>query len=472
MPHPNRRRFLQFLSGVAAGPATLHAAGAPPRPAAAPPNVVILLADDLGWNDVGYHGSAIRTANIDRIAREGLELDRFYVCPICSPTRAGMMTGRYPLRFGIMRAVIPPWRKYGLPNGEETLPETLARAGYTRRGVFGKWHLGHSDGKYHPLKQGFTHFVGCYNGACDYFTQDREGERDWHRGYDTATETGYTTNLIADKVVTFINESPAGEPFLAYVPFTAPHTPLQAPQEYIDKYPSLSGQRRTFAAMVHCMDDAIGRILAVIDKKGIADNTIVWFISDNGGGTGSSNLPLRGSKQTVFEGGIRVPAAVRWPAGGLKGGRKVSAVMGYIDVLPTLASIVAQKPGGKAVDGVDVSGVLRGDADEPERNWFSYWAQSGPEERLAVITGEWKLVRIGPDILTSRPGGKAKVYLFRIREDPNEKTDVSAKHPKVVKQLLAELKTFRAQRSAKGLPPYSDGRKGFTPPKEWRIPGS
>ena len=174
-----------------------------------------------------------------------------------------------------MRAVIPPWRKYGLPNDEETLPEMLARAGYKRRGVFGKWHLGHSDGKYHPFKQGFTHFVGCYNGACDYFTQNREGERDWHRGYDTAKETGYTTNLIADEVVQFIAKSPAGEPFLAYVPFTAPHTPLQAPREYIAKYPSLSGPRQKFAAMVHCMDDAIGRILAAIDKKGIADNTIV-----------------------------------------------------------------------------------------------------------------------------------------------------------------------------------------------------
>jgi len=167
-----------------------------------------------------------------------------------------------------------------------------------------------------------------------------------------------------------------------------------------------------------------------------------------------------------------VPAAVRWPGGGFKGGRKVSAVMGYIDVLPTLAGIAGQTLNGKPADGVDVSGVLRGKAGEPDRMWFSYWAQNGPEERLAVIAGEWKLVRIGPDILTAKGGGKAKMHLFRIREDPGEKTDVASQHPNVVKQLLAKLKTFRARRSAKGLPPYSEGRKGFTPPKEWRTPGT
>lgn len=457
----------------AAMPKALSAAqtnGKPFDRAQGKPNIVVIVADDLGWNDVGFHGSEISTPNIDRLARGGVQLDRFYACPICSPTRAGLMTGRWPIRFGIMRAVIPPWRKYGLPDDEETIPQMLSRAGYKRRGCFGKWHLGHCHVKYHPLNRGFTDYYGCYNGAIDYFTHQREGQLDWHRGNEPAREEGYTTNLITTEAVRFINKSPAGEPFFAYVPYNAPHSPLQAPQKYLDKYPKLARRRKAFAAMVTCMDDGIGRILDALDKKGLADNTFVLFFSDNGGGPGADNNPLRGGKQTVFEGGVRVAAAVRWPAGGLKGGRKVSAPMGYIDVLPTLMRITAQKTHkGKPLDGLDVYDAMLAKSQPPKRLWFSYWAQSGPEERLAVMSDEWKLVRIGPGILKS---SKARVHLFRINEDPNETTDLSAKHPKVVAELLAELKKFRSWRSEKGLPEYGAGRAGFTAPKDWTMPGT
>jgi len=468
----NRREALRRMGaiGVAALAGTAMSAGEGRKEK---PNIVIILADDLGWNDVSYHGGEIKTPNIDSIAREGVELDRFYVCPICSPTRAGLMTGRWPLRMGLMRAVIPPWRKYGLDPAEEFMPEMLARAGYKRRGCFGKWHLGHSHKRYHPLNQGFTHFCGCFNGAVDYFTREREGELDWHRQHAPAREKGYTTTLIATEAVNFINESPAGEPFFAYVPFTAPHTPLQAPDKYLAKYAHLKGKRKNYAAMVACLDDEVGKILAAIKAKGVADNTIVWFISDNGGGPGASNTPLRGGKQTLFEGGIRVPSAIRWPRGGLKGGRKVASVMGYIDVLPTLARIVGAGRGeGKAVDGVDVYGVMTGKADPPKRKWYSYWAQgSDDQERLAVIAGQWKLVREGRPILQAGDGAKAKVLLFRIDTDPNETQDLAARHPEVVATLLADLKTFRALRSKKGLPAYVAGRAGFKAPTDWTVPG-
>ena len=468
------------LAGAAAlslrGPRA-DAAAAPAEPArGGRPNIVIILADDLGWADVGYHGSEIKTPNIDRIAGEGLRLERFYACPICSPTRAGLMTGRWPLRVGIMRAVIPPWRKYGLPPEEELLPEMLAKAGYERRGCFGKWHLGHCHRRFHPVEQGFTHFYGCYNGAIDYFTHEREGELDWHRGHEPARESGYTTTLLAGAAARFIAECPADKPFFVYLPFNAPHTPLQAPKKYLDRYPRLQGRRKTFAAMVDCMDEGIGRVLAALDEKGVADNTLVWFFSDNGGGIGASNKPLRGGKQTLFEGGIRVPAAVRWPAGGLTGGRKVSAVMGYIDVLPTLRRIVgAARHAGKPLDGVDVHDALAGRADPPERKWYSYWAQAGENnERLAVIAGAWKLVREGPPILAPRrPAGKAKgakLFLFRINEDPNERTNLAEKHPDVVNALLKDLRTFRALRKKDGLPPYGQGREGFEAPTDWTMP--
>ena len=451
------------------------------------PDSGIIVADDLGGNDVGYHGSEIKTPHIDRIAAEGVQLDRFYACPICSPTRAGLMTGRWPLRFGIMRAVIPPWRDYGLPPEEETLPEMLARAGYKRRGCFGKWHLGHSNRRFHPIDQGFTHFYGCYNGAIDYFTHMREGELDWHRQYAPAREEGYSTTLLAQEAAKFIADSPADpstgsgrtEPFFCYLPFNAPHTPLQAPPEYLQKYAHLKGQRQKFAAMVACMDDGIGRVLRALDEKGIADNTIVLFFSDNGGGPGASNTPLRGGKQTLFEGGIRVPAAIRWPAGGLAGGREVSGPMGYIDVLPTLRRIVgAGKHRGKPLDGTDVYDVMTGRADPPKRKWYSYWDQSGEQnERLAVISGQWKLVREGPPILSPPATGgakarvtAAKLYLFKINDDPNEKTDLAQQHPDIVKALLKDLKAFRALRYEQGLPPYGDGRKGFKAPKDWTMP--
>ena len=205
------------------------------------PNIVLILADDLGWDDVSFHGQQIKTPNLDRLTREGVELSRFYVCPICSPTRAGLMTGRYPIRYGLMRAVLPPWREGGLDLDEVTLPQVLARAGYKHRGIFGKWHLGHSDVKYHPLRRGFTEFVGHYNGAIDYFTHEREGELDWHRGYESNHDKGYSTDLIADAAVDFIRRHAADNaPFLCYVPFNAPHSPLQAKEEDLDTYAHLA----------------------------------------------------------------------------------------------------------------------------------------------------------------------------------------------------------------------------------------
>ena len=263
------------------------------------PNIVIILADDLGWADVSFHSDRIPTPNIDRIAEEGVELDRFYVFPMCSPTRAGLMTGRYPIRFGMARSVIPPWRNFGLDPDEITLPEALGKLGYTHRGIFGKWHLGHNHTKWHPNNQGFTHFHGHYNGAIDYFTLSRENERDWHLNKKSNQETGYSTDLIASAASNFIlKHSKEEDPFFCYVPFNSPHSPFQAPEKYIKKFQHLAGLnskgknkslRQVVAAMVSCMDDGIGKILKAIDTSGEADNTIVWFFSDNGGNMNNSS---------------------------------------------------------------------------------------------------------------------------------------------------------------------------------------
>ena len=450
-------------------------------PAVERPNIVILLADDLGWADVGYHGGKIDTPNVDRLAREGLRLENFHVAPLCSPTRAGLMTGRWPIRYGMGEAVITPWRRYGLPTTERTLADMLATAGYERRGAIGKWHLGHYQRKYLPLNRGFTHFYGHYNGAFDYFTHIREGELDWHRNFDTCHDEGYSTDLIGREAARFVNESPAGKPFFLYVPFNAPHSPLQAKPEDIAKYKTIEDPKlRIYAAMVDSMDQAIGKVLAAIDAKGIADNTFVLFLSDNGGTRFGDNRPWRSGKGSVYEGGVRVPAVVRWPAGSLMGGREVDAMMGYIDIYPTIKRIAcATGPDAKELDDRDMLDVILNKAEPPQRDWFSYIEQGNPG-RIAVCDGTWKLVVTGGSVLDvsldvsledgapDRTEGKLTVELFRLDRDPGEKTNLVEKRPEIASRLLKRLKEHRQLKI--DVPHFQQGREGFVAPKDWVIP--
>lgn len=449
-----------------------------------PPNVVILLADDLGWADVSYHGGYVKTPNIDGLKSDGVELDRFYVCPMCSPTRAATMTGRYPIRFGLARAVIPPWRNFGLDTDEVTMAGALAKAGYKSRGIFGKWHLGHHHEKWHPLSRGFTRFLGHYNGAIDYFTLKREGERDWHSDFEPSNQTGYSTELIAEAASHFIESSAkSGEPFFCYVPFNAPHSPFQAPQKYLDQYSELAppkGKKKkgaktkqTLAAMISCMDDGIGRILKSIEEAGVRENTIVWFFSDNGGikAVPENNVPLRGNKLSVFEGGVRVPSCVRWPAR-LKAGRKVAAPLSCMDILPTvLAAAGTEEVPGKPLDGVNVLPVLNGKQPELKRDLFFYHGQSGEQsELIALTTPEWKLIILGPNIAASDfQSKKHQRLLFRIGEDPLEKTDLASKNVEVVKQLAARMIEFRKLQPKNAVATYGRDRQGFQAPKKWKI---
>ena len=468
-----RRRFLYALSGGAAVLAATRASRSAPAGQRERPNIVLIVIDDLGYRDVSFNGGDIPTPAVDRIAREGVNLKRFYACPVCSPTRAGLMTGRWPLRMGIMRAVIPPWRKWGLPPEEQTLAERLAGAGYERRAIIGKWHLGHCDRKYHPLNRGFTYFYGHYNGAIDYWTHEREGETDWHRNWETVHEEGYTTDLLADDACRFLRECPKGKPFLLYLPFNAVHTPLQAPEADIARFAHVKDKRRRiYSAMVAAMDRAVGKVLDALDARGLSENTFVLFFADNGGVTQfSDNGSLRAGKATVYEGGIRVCAAARWPAGGIAGGKTVDGLMGYIDVHPTVKRLagLADAPDPNPLDGVDVLDVMRGTAEAPQRPWFSYIQQGGPTEHLSVIDRPYKLVVQGPGILSENARETSKAELFNLAEDPREQTDISGKHPDLVDRLWKALRTFRTWK-IDGVPEFSDGRKGFKAPKDWIIP--
>jgi len=450
------------------------------------PNVVLIVADDLGWNDVGYHGSDIPTPNLDALAREGIALERFYAAPICSPTRMGLLTGRWPIRWGMMHTVIRPWESEGLPPEEETIAELLAWEGYAERAFIGKWHVGHGRRDLHPLRQGFTEFYGHYNGAIDYFTHERQGEVDWHRDFEPLDEPGYSTDLLTREAVDFVHASASGQgegrPFLLLLSYNAPHGPLSAPARCIARTRDSSRpQRALFAAVTSCLDEGIGRVLAALDDAGIAEDTIVWFLSDNGGAEaeGASNAPLRAGKVSLYEGGVRVPAIVRWPRGGLAGGVRSDALMGYVDVVPTLRRMVgARRPLLRPLDGIDVSGVLVGRTPERDRNWFGYLRAFGSEapgeptivERLTLTTATWKLVRQGPGILED-PGFETPAELFRIRDDPGESTDVAESHPDVVRELLCRLQAFRARETDDALPAdFPLPPLGWRAPARWEIP--
>ncbi len=437
------------------------------------PNIVIIVADDLGWKDVGYHGGDIATPNLDRLAAEGVQLENWHVAPLCSPTRAGLMTGRWPIRYGMGESVITPWRKWGLPTTEHTIADLLAAAGYERRGAVGKWHLGHYKKELLPLNRGFMSFYGHYNGAFDYFTHKREGELDWHRNFETSHDEGYSTDLIGREAAIFIDKSPTDKPFFLYVPFNAPHNPFQAKAGDIAKYAQVEEEnRRIYSAMVDSMDQAIGVVLGALEQKKVADNTFVLFFSDNGAVSLGNNKPWRSGKGSVYEGGVRTPALVRWPAGGIGGGGKIDGMMGMIDVYPTVKRLagVASKDRNQ-LDGIDVLDVMRGKVKAPVRDWFSYIAQGRPEQ-TAVCDDTWKLVVTQGSVLDVMLDGgdpnAPKVELFRLDRDPSESKNLSSKHPDVVAAMLKRLQAFRRLK-IDGIPPFLEGKKGFEAPKDWVI---
>lgn len=448
----NRRMFLT---------ASLGALAASAAPAARRPNVVIFLADDLGSHDVGFRGGEIRTPNIDRLAADGLRFDRAYSFPVCSPTRSGLMTGRSPMRLGVAYTVIRPWSDYGVPVTERFMPQAFQEAGY-QTAITGKWHLGHAYKKFLPRARGFDHAYGHVNGAIDYFTHEREGGLDWNRNGKSVKEEGYTTFLLGAEAVHFLAGRDRQKPFFLYMPFNSPHTPLQAPPEYLEKYKHIADQkRRSYAAMVDAMDVTIGKVLAAIERQGETKNTLVLFFSDNGGpvGSGATNTPLRAGKGTTFEGGIRVPSVMRFP-GKLKAGSVSRQVITMMDYFPTLAGACGISPGKtQPLDGKNLWPAITAGRVEPRDDIF-FVVEANQTTRLAVLHGEWKLVREEP-----RKGTPVN-YLFRIEEDAEEKNDLAAKHPAVVADLAKRIAEWRKLHPANGVreAPAADGWKA---PAQW-----
>ena len=271
-------RFLSALICLAVAAASALAA----EPAKKP-NIVFILADDLGRNDCGFMGGTeIKTPHLDKLAAAGAKLDAFYVQPVCSPTRAAFMTGRYPMRHGLQVGVVRPWAQYGLPLDERTLPQALKETGYATA-ICGKWHLGHFAPDYLPTKRGFERQYGHYNGALDYFTHDRDGGFDWHRDDKECRDEGYATHLLAKEAVKFVEDTAGKKPFFLYVPFNAVHAPHQVPEKYMEPYGKLIGERKKYAGMLAAMDEGVGQIVAAVEKAGVRGDTLLIFSSDNGG---------------------------------------------------------------------------------------------------------------------------------------------------------------------------------------------
>jgi arylsulfatase A-like enzyme len=278
-----RRAKLAAAIGLAAFFAIAgHASAVDPR-SARRPNIVYILADDQGWKDVGFHGSDIQTPNIDKLATTGTRLEQFYAQPMCTQTRVALMTGRYPMRYGLQTAVILSASTYGLATDEWLLPQALKGAGYQTE-IVGKWHLGHAKHEYWPRERGFDYQYGPLLGEIDYFTKEAHGKRDWFRDGKPVNEEGYVTSLLGADAVKRIREHDTKKPLFLYLAFTAPHAPYQAPKEYLDRYASISDPaRRAYAAMITAMDDEIGRVLEALEERKMRENTLIIFHSDNGG---------------------------------------------------------------------------------------------------------------------------------------------------------------------------------------------
>lgn len=455
------------------------------------PNVVVVVADDLGYGDLGYFNDGrCRSPNLDALARNGTTLTQHYSgSPVCAPARAALLTGRYPHRTG----AIDTLQGRGLDRialGEVTLADLFRAAGY-RTGLVGKWHNGDLDRRFHPNARGFEEFVGFSGGFSDYYDYALDLNGSLRQG-----DGRYLTDVLSEHAVSFVQRH-ASEPFFLMVAYNAPHFPMQAPQDLVDRYVAAGetlGAALTYA-MIEVMDEGIGRLDQALHDLGVAENTLFMFTSDNGPYLGEVagvsldrfNFGLRGAKHYVFEGGIRVPAILRWPAE-LRGGRVVTQMLHFTDWLPTLASIAGLPVADSArLDGHDIGSVLAGDSSEvdPVRFWQNNRYAPRVEGNAAMRDGKWKLVRPTiPELMRVTDADRAidralnlhqpdrisrvdvsplprfeiesppTALLFDVEADPFEQHDLASRHPERVAAMSAAIERWfdSVEADRRGIP--------------------
>lgn len=426
------------------------------------PNVLLIIVDDMGWNDVGYHGSEIQTPTLDRLAHAGVELTRFYAHSSCTPTRSSLMTGKTAVRLGIVNPISKN-NVLGLPLSEKIMPQYFKENGYATY-LVGKWHLGRFTKEYWPYHRGFDHFYGNLTGGIGHYDHVHGGALDWQRNGVAVEEEGYTTHLLTDEAIKIIS-STQENPFFLELCYAAPHMPNEAPIETLAAYQHLENKNRQLhAAMVTEVDRGIQRIMDTLEHTGLLENTIVWFMSDNGGknleGTpkdvsepilkvadiwgepmpfpfweflrdnmvngAGNNRPLRGGKATVYEGGLRVPSFIYAPT--FLSQQTVNHRVTVNDILPTMASAIGFTDFDPAhIDGVSQWAFLKKEADPPEKPFVSVgkWGQ-------AYFKEEWKLI-------LNKEGDSE---LYKIFDDPTEQKNLASQYPEIVEALSEELLDF------------------------------
>jgi arylsulfatase A-like enzyme len=420
----NRR---EWLLGSMGAPLALVSSAAARRP-----NVIVILADDMGFADAGFQGCKdYPTPNLDRLARRGVRFTNGYVShPFCSPTRAGILTGRYQQRYGHENNPVydPKDELAGLPVTELSLVQVLSDAGYAT-GLVGKWHLGAAR-KFHPMRRGFREMYGFLGGGHDYFKTEMEGApREYlipiERDGKPEPLRSYLTDALSEEAEAFVKRH-RSEPFFLYLAYNAPHTPQQVPDEYLARVAKIADERRRkYAAMMCALDDGVGRVLRAVESNKLERDTLIIFLSDNGGPVsvnGSSNAPWRGAKGQVLEGGIRVPFVMQW-SGRLPEGKTFDHPVISLDILPTALGAAGLKPpAGRSLDGADLIPYLTGRSTGAPHQRL-YW-RTGGGAAYAVREGRFKWVRIGE-----------REQLFDLQEDIGEARDISASQPQVAARL-------------------------------------
>jgi arylsulfatase A-like enzyme len=411
--------------------------------AASKPNIVVIITDDQGYADISFnphHGNEVSTPHMDSLAREGVWFSNAYISGnVCSPTRLGLMTGRYQQRYGVYTA---GEGGTGIDPAIPIFPAFFKPAGYVS-GAFGKWHLGIRP-DHNPIPRGFDTFYGFMGrGAHDYFKLRRSddgfggkpGEHPLYRGRNPIDDTGYLTNRITDEAVSFIKRSKR-QPFFAYIAYNAVHSPPQAPQEDVDRYkkafPEISEDRAVLMAMLYHLDEGVGNVIKTLKQEGEWENTLLFFLTDNGGAPNmeADCSPLRGHKHENYEGGIRTPWVVSWPAK-FEGERSIDTPVTSLDILPTVVEAVGlDASGGSPFDGKSLFPVLEGETAVLHDNL--YWSESGGNGHWAVRTSDhWKLVTT-----VDKKAGVQKHELFHLGRDPSESNDLSGQYPQKVKELI------------------------------------
>lgn len=439
------RKATLFAFATVAGSLALVACGERESTRVARPNIILIMADDLGYHGLSSYGDpGYQTLNIDRLAEEGLRFTDFYAnAPVCTPTRAALLTGRYQQRSGLEGVIYVrgETRQTGMAREEVTIAEVLKDAGY-RTGIMGKWHLGYKE-EYNPVHQGFDQFYGFVSGNIDYHSHyDNAGIYDWWHNTDSLYEEGYSTDLITEHALDFIEES-QDRPFFLYVAHETPHVPFQSRSDSAYRFPGrdfsyygpVEDTTATFAAMMRAMDEGVGEIIGKVEELGLQEETLIIFCSDNGGEPSfGRNGPLRGHKTTLWEGGIRVPMIAWWP-GQIRAGVTGQTAMSF-DFFPTFLQLVGQEetdtlltPDTLLIDGTDLSPLLLNGESLPERDL--YWRYRGQK---TARRGPWKLMVTEADTM-----------LFNLEYDLAEQWDSSAHYPERLSGLLSAMNRWEQE---------------------------